>query len=173
MRGPWRMDYGLWVVTGLLLANGLAALLLLLPVYEERTRQETQALDLERRMRTLQREGRSSEHFLAAFREVEEFGKSYPSRTELVGLLGRMTKLARSFSLDIPQVDYRPSELKDAGLVKVTVQMGVEGTYSKIRRFLYELGDMRQQMVIERVTLRDPRGTSNIQVQLQLALYLR
>jgi Tfp pilus assembly protein PilO len=173
MRNTWRAAYGLWAVAGLLLANGLAAFLLLLPVYEERTRQETQALDLERRMRTLQREGRSSELSLTTLREVEEFGKSYPSRPELVGLIGRITKLARSFALDIPQVDYRPSELKEAGLVKVTVQMGVQGTYSKIRRFLYELGDMRQQLVIERVTLRDPRGTSNLEVQLQLALYLR
>jgi hypothetical protein len=173
MRGAWRTAYGLWVITSLLLANGLAAFLLLLPVYEERARQEGQALDLERSMRTLQREGRSSELLLTALREVEEFGKSYPGRPELVGLIGRLTKLARSFALDIPQVDYRPSEMKETGLVKVTVQMGVQGPYSKIRRFLYELGDMRQELVIERVSLRDPRGTSDLQVQLQLALYLR
>ena len=170
-RLSWR-----WVVTlGLVLANVLALLLLLLPAWEQRTELEAQVLNLEQTMRGLQRETSSSETQLSAFREVEEFSQGYPRRTDLVGLMGRLTKLAQSLSLQVPDVNYTPSEMKEASLTKLVVTMGVEGTYGKIRRYLYELEGMRRFLVIERLSLRDSnsKGTSDVQVQLQLALYLR
>jgi Tfp pilus assembly protein PilO len=87
--------------------------------------------------------------------------------------MGRLTKLASSLALQVPDTDYRPSELKEAGLTKVTVQMGVEGTYEKIRRFIYELEGMRRFLVIERLAIRELKAASALQVQMQLAMYLR
>ena len=168
-RLSWR-----WVVTlGLVLANALALVLLLLPAWEQRTELEAQVRDLEQSMRGLQRETRSSETQLSAFREVEEFSQGYPRRSDLVGLMGRLTKLAQSLSLQVPDVNYTPSEMKEASLTKLVVTMGVEGTYGKIRRYLYELEGMRRFLVIESLSIRDSKGTSDVQVQLQLALYLR
>lgn len=164
----------LWrAALALLLANGLVLVLLVLPARDQRLRQEDQLLDLQRRIRALQREGQSSDALLTAFREVEEFVQGYPRRADMVGIMGKLTALARSLAVEIPAVEYRPSEVKEAGLTKVTVVMGVEGTYGKIRRYLYELETMRRHLVIERVLLRDPKGTSELQAQLQLALYLR
>lgn len=162
-----------WAAAALLLANGLVLVLLVRPARDQRLQQENQLLDLQRRIRTLQREGQSSEVLLTAFREIEVFARGYPRRADLVGVIGRLTKLARSLAVEVPAVDYRPSDLKEAGLTKVTLLMGVEGTYGKIRRFLYELEGMRRHLVIERVSLKDPKGTSQLQVQLQLAVYLR
>jgi len=168
-RLSWR-----WVVTlSLVLANALALVLLLLPAWEQHTELEAQVRDLEQTMRGLQRETRSSETQLSAFREVEEFSQGYPRRTDLVGLMGRLTKLAQSLSLQVPDVNYTPSEMKEVSLTKLVVTMGVEGTYGKIRRYLYELEGMRRFLVIERLSLRDSKGTSDVQVQVQLALYLR
>jgi Tfp pilus assembly protein PilO len=161
------------VTLGLVLANVLALLLLLLPAWEQRTELEAQVRSLGQTMRGLQRETRSSETQLSAFREVEEFSQGYPRRTDLVGLMGRLTKLAQSLSLQVPDVTYTPSEMKEVSLTKLVVTMGVEGTYGKIRRYLYELEGMRRFLVIERLSLRDSKGTSDVQVQLQLALYLR
>jgi Tfp pilus assembly protein PilO len=162
-----------WAALGLLLANGLVFVSLVLPARDQRREQERQLLDLQRRIRTLQREGESSEVLLTAFREVEEFGQGFPRRAELVGLIGRLTKLARSLAVEIPTVDYRPSQIKEAGLTKVTVVMGVDGAYGKIRRYLYELEGMRRHLVIEQVSLRESKGTSGMQVQLQLAVYVQ
>jgi Tfp pilus assembly protein PilO len=161
------------VVLGLVLANTLVLVLLLLPAWEQRTELEAQARNLEQTMRGLQRETRSSETQLSAFREVEEFSQGYPRRTDLVGLMSRLTKLAQSLSLRVPDVNYAPSEMKAASLTKIVVTMEVAGTYSKIRRYLYELEGMRRFLVIERLSLRDSTGTSDVQVQVQLALYLR
>jgi Tfp pilus assembly protein PilO len=162
-----------WAACALLLANGLVFVLMALPARQQRIRQEDQLLDLQRRIRALKREGESSEVLLTALREVEQFGQEFPNRGDLVGLIARLTKLARSLAVDVPAVDYRPSEVKEAGLTKVTLVMAVEGTYGKIRRYLYELEGMRRHLVIERVSLRDPKGTSELQMQLQLAVYLR
>jgi Tfp pilus assembly protein PilO len=164
----------LWrAALGLLAANGLIFAFLVLPAREERQEQEQQLLDLQRRVRTLQREGESSEVVLVAFREVEEFARGFPPRADLVGLIGQLTKLGRSVAVNIPTVDYKPSEIKEADLTKVTVVMAVDGTYGKIRRYLHELEAMRRHLVIERLLLRDPKGTSQLEVQLQLAVYVR
>ena len=164
----------LWrAALGLALVNGLVLVLLLLPARELRLQQEDQLLDLQRRIRVLQREGQTSEVLLTALREVEQFTQGYPSRADLLGLIDRLTRLARSLAVTVPAVDYRPAEVKETGLTKVTVAMVAEGTYGKIRRYLYELEGMRRHLVIERVSLRDPKGGSELQVQLLLAVYLR
>jgi Tfp pilus assembly protein PilO len=171
--GDPRMGWFWQAVLALLLANGLVLVLLVLPARDQRLQQENQLLDLQRRIRSLQRDGESSEVLLTALREVEEFTQGYPSRADLVGLIGRLTKLGRSVPVEVPAVDYRPSDVKEAGLTKVTLLLTVGGTYGKIRRYLYELEAMRRHLVIERVSLRDPKGTSEVQVQLQLAVHLR
>jgi hypothetical protein len=51
--------------------------------------------------------------------------------------------------------------------------MGVEGAYNNIRRFVYELEGMRRFLVVERLSLRDVKAASALQVQVQLAMYLR
>jgi len=164
----------LWrAALGLLLANGVVLVLLVAPARMERLQQENQLLDLQRRIRTLQREADSGGAILSSLREAEEFARGYPARSELVGQIGRLTKLARSLAVEVPTIEYRPSELKEAGLTKVTLFMLVEGTYGKIRRYLYELEGMRRHLTIERVSLKDPKGSSQLQVQLQLAVYLR
>ncbi len=164
----------LWpAALGLLLANGVVLVLLVLPARSQRLQQEDRLLDLQRSIRALQREGQSSEALLTAFREIEDFARGYPRRADLVALIGRLTRLARSLAVNVPAVAYRPSEVKEAGLTKVNLLMAVDGTYGKIRRYLYELEAMRRHLVIERVSLKDPKGTSDLQVQLQLAVYLR
>ncbi|HSB67918.1 MAG TPA: type 4a pilus biogenesis protein PilO [Candidatus Methylomirabilis sp.] len=162
-----------WLVLGLLAVNGLVLLLLVLPARSQRAQEDNLLLDLQRRIRALQREGQSGEGVLTAFREVEEFTQGYPPLTDMVPLIGRLTKLAQSLALEVPTVDYRPSTVKEAGLTKVAVSMGIQGSYGKIRRFVYDLETMRRQLVIETLSLDDPKGTSDLQVKLQLALYFR
>ena len=171
-RPDWRV--WLWIgMAALCAANVLVLLVLVLPAREARTETEGRIRDLERSIQGAQQAGQSSATFLTAVREVEEYSQGFPRRADLVGLMTQLTRLARSLALQIPDVDYRPSELKEAALTKVTVQMGVEGTYEKIRRLLYELEGMRRFLVVERVTLKDQKAAAMLQVQLQLALYLR
>lgn len=165
--------WGRWLLVGLLVANGLVGVGFLLPANHERARHEDQALDIERRIRGVEREGRSSEALIAALRQAEEFARGYPPRRQLVAQLARLTQLAHTHALDVAAVDYQPSEIKDVGMLKVAVQMGLQGSYAKIRRYLYELENMRRHVVIERLLLRDPKGIADLQVQVQLGLYLQ
>jgi Tfp pilus assembly protein PilO len=168
-RIPWAWG----ALTALVLANAAVLILLFLPAREAQIRLEGRIHELERNVRNLQREGRTSDAVLTAMREAEEFSQGFPRRSDLVGLMGRLTKLASSLALKVPDTGYQPSEIKGTGLTKVTVQMGVEGAYEKIRRFVYELEGMRRFLVIERLSLRDLKGASALQVQVQLAMYLR
>ena len=164
----------LWMAALVLVAaNALVLALLLLPAREERARQEDHLLGLQRRIRGLQHDTQTTEGLVTTLKQVEAFGQGFPSRADLVGLIERLTRQARSLAIEVPSISYRPSEVKEAGLTKVTVQMGVEGAYGKIRRLLFELERMRRFLVIERVALRDPKGTAQLQMDLQLAVYLR
>ncbi len=154
-------------------ANLLAASYLLWPVWQARGRLDDQLHDLQRRARALQQDIRSSEATLSALRDLQDFGAGYPGRQELVAIIGRLGDLAKSLALKVPNMTYQPSEMKETGLTKLSVQMGVEGSYPKIRRFLYELEGIRRYLVIERVALHDPSGTSALQVGLTLAVYVR
>ena len=168
-----RISWAWGALVALLLANAVVLVVLFLPARETQLQLEGRIRDLERNVRNLQREGRTSDTVLAAMRETEEFSQGFPRRTELVDLMGRLTKLANSLALKVPNTDYQPSEIKGTGLTKVTVQMGVEGPYEKIRRFVYELEGMRRFLVIERLSLRDLKAASALQVQVQVAMYLR
>lgn len=174
MRARWGGRQGGWqAALALAAANLLLLVLLVRPAWEAGRTQEDRILDLQRRIRAVQRESQSGEAMLAAQRQVEEFARGYPARSELVSLIGRLTAAARHHGLEAKAVEYRPSEITEAGLTKVTLALGLEGSYAKIRRLLYELEGLRRYLVIERVALRDPKGTAELQVQLQLALYLR
>ncbi len=174
MSARWWGNRWLWgMAAGLLVANALALVLLIFPARAQRTEQENRLLDLQRRIRALQQETQSSGGMLTALREVEEFGQGYPLQAELVSLVGRLTKEASALRLQVPSVSYRPEEVKEAGLTKVTLTMGVQGSYGGIRRYLYELEGLRRHLVIERLSIRDSKGTAEIEVQLQLALYVR
>lgn len=168
-----RTVWAFGVLVALVLANVLVLVVWFLPTRGTHFELANRIHELERNVRSVQREGRSSETILKAMRETEEFSQGFPRRADLVTLMGRLTKLASSLALQVPDTDYRPSEIKGAGLTKVTVQMGVEGAYEKIRRFVYELEGMRRFLVIERMALRDLKGASVLQVQMQLAMYLR
>ena len=168
-----RISWAWGALVALLLTNAVVLVVLSLPARETQLQLEGRIRDLERNVRNLQREGRTSDTVLAAMRETEEFSQGFPRRTELVDLMGRLTKLANSLALKVPGTDYQPSEIKGTGLTKVTVQMGVEGPYEKIRRFVYELEGMRRFLVIERLSLRDLKAASALQVQVQVAMYLR
>ena len=168
-RIPWAWG----ALVALLLVNAAVLALLFLPARQSQAQLENRIRELERSVRNLQREGRSSDAVLTAMREAEEFSQGFPRRTDLVGLMGRLTKLASSLALKVPDTDYAPSEVKGTGLTKVTIQMGVEGAYDKIRRFVYELEGMRRFLVVERLSFRDPKGVAALQVQVQLAMYLR
>jgi Tfp pilus assembly protein PilO len=168
-----RISWAWGALAALLLANAAVLIGLLLPAREAQYRLENRIRDLERNVRNLQREGRTSDVVLAAMRQAEEFSQGFPPRADLVSVMGRLTKLASSLHLKVPGTDYQPSELKGAGLTKVTVQMGVEGAYDNIRRFVDELEGMRRFLVVERLSLRDLKAASALQVQVQLAMYLR
>ena len=168
-----RISWAWGALVALLLTNAVVLVVLFLPARETQLQLEGRIRDLERNVRNLQREGRTSDTVLAAMRETEEFSQGFPRRTELVDLMGRLTKLANSLALKVPNTDYQPSEIKGTGLTKVTVQMGVDGPYEKIRRFVYELEGMRRFLVIERLSLRDLKAASALQVQVQVAMYLR
>lgn len=104
-----RISWAWGALAAILLANAAVLVWLFLPARDAQHRLEGRIRDLEHNVRNLQREGRASDTVLTAMREAEEFSQGFPRRAELVNLMGRMTKLASSLALKVPDIDYRPA----------------------------------------------------------------
>jgi Tfp pilus assembly protein PilO len=71
----------------------------------------------------------------------------------------------------VPSVKYQPGDVAEEELVKLTVQMEVEGGYGAIRRFLYEVEGLQDPLMIERVALTSSRGIDRLNLRLEMAAY--
>lgn len=181
MKGLDRRARVMLVAAAVLVGLNLGFFLLVVQPARARIRQEeAQVQELRGRVRRLQREGRAEAALLTAWRQAEEFRAGFPSRAALVDFLGGLTRLANRVGVEVPSVNYTPEAAKDRekaegrdGLVRLAISMGVEGTYPRIRRFIYELEKMRRHLVIEELNLQDPRGANQLQLKLTMAAYFR
>lgn len=181
MKGLDRRTRFLLAAAAALVGLNLGLFLLVVQPARARIRQEeAQVQELRGRVRRLQREGRAEAALFAAWRQAEEFRAGFPSRASLVDFLAGLTRLANRVAVEVPSVKYQPGGAKERegpdgrdGLVRLTISMGVEGTYPRIRRFIYELEKMRRHLVIEELNLQDPRGANQLQLKLTMAAYFR
>jgi Tfp pilus assembly protein PilO len=93
-------------------------------------------------------------------------------------MIRRVTDQARRLELEVPSVKYQPSEVKGDEVMKLTVQMELEGSYAGIRRFLYEVEGLQEPLSIEKVNLTSQTGQQQktmdrIALRLQMAAFFR
>lgn len=168
------LERGLALVTALLLvANGGFLGLGTVPAQQGLRSRDERLRVLQARIRALRLEERGADGMLASFREVEEYRRSLPPLSEMVPVLERLADLAARHALKVPSTEYRPAEDKEAGLTRLTVNLGLEGNYGQVRRFLYELEKRRRSLVIEALSLRDAPSRDRVHVQLQVAAYFQ
>ncbi len=156
----------------LLILNGGLFIGLVRPSLERVYGHQETLQSLQARTRALHTEERSRGSVLTSRVEIEKYTASFPPRTGLLSLTNRIQTLARQLNLKIPAIDYRP-DTKENILTHVTIAMGVEGPYSEIRRFIYELEKLRRTLAIDKLSLRGRPTEGKIQLALELSAYFR
>lgn len=126
---------------------------------------------LQVRIRSLRLEQRDQNLVASALKGMEHFRSRIPPQGAILQMIRRITDQARRLNLHIPSVKYQPGEVPEEELVKLTVQMDVEGRYSAIRRFLYEVEGLQDPLLIEKLVLTSQREVDRLTLRLQMAAY--
>ncbi len=127
--------------------------------------------DIHAQKRILRQEQRYQEILSSLHKRMEQFRNRIPPQGAILAMIRRVTDQAQRLDVYIPSVRYQPREVEGEDLVKLTVQMEVEGRYAGIRRFLYDIEGLQDPLIIEKVVLTSQGPTGRIKLRLQMAAY--
>lgn len=88
-----------------------------------------------------------------AIEGVKSFKEKLPDYKGLTKVLGEVFTAAKKNGLKIPEGDYRPETVKDTDISRYTFSFPVEGRYSQIKKFIYDIETLDRMLVVEDVTL--------------------
>lgn len=88
-----------------------------------------------------------------AIEGVKSFKEKLPDYKGLTKVLGEVFTAAKKNGLKIPEGDYRPETVKDTDISRYTFSFPVEGRYSQIKKFIYDIETLDRMLVVEEVTL--------------------
>jgi len=161
----------LYIAGGVLLLNLAFFVVMLLPARSAVSDHAATLQDLQARVRSLRREQREQELVNSLLTGIEQFRTRIPPQGATLAMIRRLTDQARRLQLHVPSIRYQPTDLPEEALVKLAVQMEVDGPYGAIRRFLYELEGLQDPLMIEKLVLTNHRGTDRLTLRLQLAAF--
>ncbi len=161
----------LWLALFLLLLNLAFFAAVTLPIRRTVRAHAATVRDLQARMQSLRHEQREQQLVAALLKGMEEFRNRIPPQGAILQMIRRVTDQARRLKLHVPSVKYQPEEVPEEELVKLTVQMEVDGTYAAIRRFLYEVEGLQDPLVLEKLVLTSQRGKDRLSLRLEMAVY--
>ncbi len=127
--------------------------------------------ELQARMRSLRQEERQQQLLESLVKRMDQFRTRIPPHGAILQMVRRVTDQARKLRLAVPSVKYQPEEVTEEELVKLTVQMDVQGEYPAIRRFLYEVEGLQDPLVIEKLILTSRAKTNRLSLRLEMAAY--
>lgn len=84
---------------------------------------------------------------------IESFKNVLPTGAGMTSALEEIFEVARRNALKVPTGDYSPETIKDMEISRYTVSFPVEGSYSRIKRFIYDLESSRHYITVEEISL--------------------
>jgi type IV pilus assembly protein PilO len=97
----------------------------------------------------------------------------FPKR-DFTRFLGELFDLAKRNSLTISSVTYKPAVIPQEQLLSYGIALTVAGKYPALKKFLNDLGNTSNLVVIDSVTLSNQKLTEEqVQLQVQLSSYFR
>ncbi|MBI3002901.1 MAG: type 4a pilus biogenesis protein PilO, partial [candidate division NC10 bacterium] len=106
-------------------------------------------------------------------REISRLRGTFPPRREVVALVRDLSARAASARLKVGGIDYKPADVPEEGLLRLGIAMGVEGSYTDLRRFLADLEGMRGRLAITHLAATGRPGEGHVSARLTLTAYFQ
>lgn len=106
--------------------------------------------------------------------DIAAFMKRVPMEGRLTSIIRSVFDAARHNGLAIPAGEYSPQTIKDGDVSRYVMTFPVEGSYPRIKKFIYDVEMLRQMIAIEEITLKGGRVDSEtIRLNIKIAVYYR
>jgi len=105
---------------------------------------------------------------------VMEFKEKLPAAGKLTRVITEVFSVARRNGLNIPAGDYSSETTKESDISRYTISLPVEGRYPQIKRFIYEMENMRYMVAIEDITMTSGKASEGvIALKFRMSVYYR
>lgn len=157
----------------LLLLNAAAIVALDLPLSRETLAREEGLYALQGELRGLRHASVQAESTGGLQREISRLRGTFPPRRDVVALVRDLSARAASARLKVGAIDYKPADVPEEGLLRLGIAMGVEGSYTDLRRFLADLEGMRGRLAITHLAATGRPGEGHVTARLTLTAYFQ
>lgn len=93
----------------------------------------------------------------------------YP-KSQFARFIGELYEMTFKNGLELNSITYKPELAKEDDLLKYTLTLSVSGTYNQLKRFIYDLGAGKSNLLVIDSMAIATSGAAGESVQLQLAL---
>ncbi|MEW6089105.1 MAG: type 4a pilus biogenesis protein PilO [bacterium] len=102
--------------------------------------------------------------------DLQKFDLILPRYEEITRLIRELPNIAEKTGVKVSGVKYQL--IKDEGYNRLSFSLPVEGSYSEIRRFIYEIETMRKVIWIERLAIKTSYSMrEELSIQLTMSTY--
>lgn len=102
--------------------------------------------------------------------DIETFrGKIYPKR-QFARFIGELYEMTAKNGLELTSITYKPTLDKEEKLLNYALTLSVSGTYSQLKRFLYDLGAGNSNLLVVDSIAIAASGAAAESVTLQLSI---
>ena len=162
----------------MLLINIFVYLVMVLParnqvLEKEDVRQRTRK-DINQKIHNIGQKQNQEILYKKTINDLNQFKALLLDQHEFSKIVDYLSLTAKKQKISIPSISYHQEKIEKEGFKKVSISFTVEGHYKDIKRFIYNLEDAKDFLIIEDLGLaRSGRGSDPIKLQIKIATYLR
>jgi type IV pilus assembly protein PilO len=105
--------------------------------------------------------------YVLASQDISRFQQAVPEYQEFTGLIEELLVLSSQAGLNITQIGYSSTELKESPLLKFSLNFNVSGSYGQVKKFIHSLEQSVRLITIKQISL---QGSDDKGVSLRLSL---
>lgn len=106
--------------------------------------------------------------FVLASQDFSRFQQAVPDYQEFTGLIEELLVYSSRARLNITQISYSSEELKEAPLLKISLNFNVTGDYEQLKKFIFSLEQSARLLVIKQINLQSADDTGvNLRLNLE------
>lgn len=107
-------------------------------------------------------------------KDLQVWESRIPPKKEFARVLGELYEVAGNSSLVVSAVTYKPTTIKDEGLLAYTFDFSVTGRYAGIKSFLSDLQRSRQLFIVDDIAISNQSQTKeDVVLKIKLTTYFR
>jgi type IV pilus assembly protein PilO len=107
-------------------------------------------------------------------RDLALFQKRILLKKDFPGLLSELFETAKSNSLTLKGINYKPTLIKEEGLISYSISFTVLGKYASLKSFIADLARYPEMVTVDAVSLSSTKPTEeSVDLKVQITAYMK